>query len=233
MTAAAVSSQQLEAVTLTRGQKALVQKMIKSSLASHEEIKYYVFGFTATSVLNTGFVVPITQVTQGIAHNQRLGDRIRPVSLSLRFELVASANTLLAAADQWNSVRIIVFRWYDDSTPAFPVTNDILIAGTSTFRTLAPYNRSESPRYKILSDKVYKLENTPVWNGAATLYEIGPGSTRNVEMMFNGKIINHLMEFENSAITGSNQVFLLAVSDSSFTPHPQMSLDMELGFTDS
>jgi hypothetical protein len=218
---------------MTKQQKALVKRMVKSAIRTESEIKYFPFGFVPFAQTNAGFVTPITQVVQGIGHNQRLGDRIRPVAFSIRFSIIASENTIFGAADRWDPVRVIIFRWFDDSTPALPVTNDILIAGTSGDRTLAPYNRSESPRYKILYDRTFTLNSTPVWNGANVIFELGPGSTTSEVVVLKGKKVTPIMEFENGAVTGSNQLFLLTVTSSGFTPHPFLGMDSELGFTDA
>jgi hypothetical protein len=215
---------------LTAVERREVRNIAKGIVNGQQEVKHFQFGFTPASALATGFTVPISQVVQGYGGNTRDGDRITPLRLRMAYSIVCSSNTLLAAADQYDNVRVIVFRWHDDSTPALPTMASILTNAGSTDYTLANYNRDQAPRYKVLYDRVHLLVNTPIWNGAATLYEVGPGSVVTVETTLNlGKTP---IDFQGALNTGSEQLFFLYVSDSGFTPHPQLQAQFEVAFYD-
>lgn len=212
-------------------QRAEMRMIAKSIMRSEQEEKYFQFGFVPASALSTGTVVPISQVTQGNTAYTRIGDRIHPKRLLVKYSVVASANTVLASADQYDNVRVILLRWHDDSTPALPVLADILTNATNTDYTIANYNRDQAPRYKILYDVVHVLVNTPIWNGTTALYEVGPSSvaTQTVDI---SKGLGTPCDYRGTATTGSEQFFILFVSNSAFTPHPQFEMQSEITFHD-
>jgi len=214
---------------LTLAQKQAVRQIAKGVTRGEEEVKYFPFGFVTISAVATGFVVPMSQITQGATATTRVGESVRPKHFKFQYKIIASANTVIASADQYNITRVIFFRWHDDSTTALPVLADILVNNVDADFTLANYNRDQATRYTILYDRCHVLVNTPVWNGTTVLYEVGPGSVGCVESSIK---LRGSMNFRGAAITGTEQVFMLIVSDSSFTPHPQIDCQCETSYTD-
>lgn len=99
-------------------------------------------GFGSGGISTTGALLELSQIAQGDTETQRTGIQVTPQSLKLDLQL--------NIADTFNKFRVLIFKWYDTTTPTL---NDILNpAGYGTF-IQAPYNWVNGrAKYKIIMD---------------------------------------------------------------------------------
>jgi hypothetical protein len=148
---------------------------------------------------------PLFQLEQGDAHNQRLGDKVTLRSMQV--------SLTLAAQDTTNSMRIIFL-----STPSTTALSldDVLEYGNYTtdgdMVFSSPYRRkavTSENTYNIMFDKVYHFkDNMRLLTDKFELDKI-PKSGRQCNFNTSGSVMP-----ENF------QVQILAVSDSTASPHP-------------
>ena len=151
---------------------------------------------------------PLFQLEQGDAHNQRLGDKVTLRSMQV--------SLTLAAQDTTNSMRIIFL-----STPSTTALSldDVLEYGNYTtdgdMVFSSPYRRkavTSENTYNIMFDKVYHFkDNMRLLTDKFELDKI-PKSGRQCNFNTSGSVMP-----ENF------QVQILAVSDSTASPHPAIS----------
>jgi hypothetical protein len=213
--------------TLTNKQRQQVKQMITSS----QELKVFYATVGSLTVPPAGVLTRLTSVTQGVGFTQRVGNELAIKKFIFKYAIQVGATGIISAADEFNTVRVIIFRWKNDDTFAFPAIGDILdlSAGTITNRT---YNFDTRMDYHVLYDQSHVVFNTPIWNGAAVQWNHGVGSNYAspapiVLPNAVGKIL-----FENNAITGNGHIYSLVVSDSAFSPHPTFEQATEIQFID-
>jgi len=176
-------------------------------------------------------VTKLTTVVQGIQDQQRIGDMLMRKQLNMSYTITVGATGLIAAADQFNTVRVIVFEWKEDDGLTTPVVANIIDTSVSTAKTLSPINYDVKHDFKVLYDKSHVVFNTPVWNGAAVTWSHGVGGTfatqSPIVMQLKGKI-----EFDANSANGVGHLFVLTISDSAFTPNPTCEFVSQLRYTD-
>lgn len=197
------------------------------------ETKYAILDSNSTSLVSTGTIVDLSTIGQGVTRDDRVGDRLKLKKLYWRIKIVASSGGLLVSADAFDTVRVILFRWWDDTAVNLPLLGNILKQGASGLDyTLASYNKDDKEQYTILSDNVYVVYNTTVYNGSALAVEPGPGHVASVVKTLDPRGDAHVY-YNNNANTGVGHVFVLLVSDSAFTPHPTCAYALQLEYTDA
>lgn len=101
------------------------------------------------------------EIIRGTGENQRVGDRIKPVELELRFSSYYSAS--LVTADSTHTVRVIVFRWNEDIAGGVPTSGSVLqytSSGVGAYEQItSPYNHASKQQkdFTIIMDKRYSL----------------------------------------------------------------------------
>jgi len=210
---------------------ALQKRQIRDMLRSENETKAFDTTTNSFTVSTAGSVAKLTTVTQGATQVTRVGDRLRKRQLDFKYQLQVGAVGLIAAADQYNTVRVIVFQWLMDDGLAAPVVANILTT-TPTNKSLAMYNFDTDHDYKILYDRTHVLYNTPVWNGAAVQWAHGDGGSfvneKVVSLQLKGEI-----EFDAGSAFGTGHLYALFISDSAFAPNPSCEFVSRLLFEDS
>jgi len=223
----------MQAGGLTPAQKKQVRDMVTGKLTENIETKFAILDSSGISVLTTGTITDLSTIGQGVTRDDRVGDRLRLKKLDWRCKVVASTGGLLASADAYDTVRVILFRWWDDTAVNPPLLGNILKQGASgTDYTVASLNADDAEQYSIISDECYVVYNTTVYNGSALAVEPGPGHVAFVKKSFTPPGDKHVT-YVNNANTGVGHVFMLAISDSAFTPHPTMAYAMLLEYTDA
>lgn len=218
---------------LSSGQKKQVRDIVKGSLNDHIEPKAAILDSSGVSILTTATITDLTTIGQGVTRDDRVGDRLRLKALTWRSKIVASAGGLLASADSYDTVRIIVFRWWDDTAVNPPLLGNILKQGASgTDYTVASHNVDDKEQYTILMDETVVVYNSPTYNGSAISTEPGPGHVALQNRTFTKFGDPHVF-FNNNANSGVGHVHVLYVSDSSFTPHPTMAYALLLEYEDA
>jgi len=168
----------------------------------------------AVSAISIGTVLAgICNIPQGITVNQRTGDTVFWKELYVNYEL-ATQN-----ADIYNTSRVIIFQWHPNSALTVPVVTDILqVASVQSM-----YDWQYSNLFTILHDKVYFQSGTasnPTASGNVGYF--GPISLK--------KAVKRA-EFANGAAQGSQQFYILLISDSSVAPFPTFSATTRITYS--
>jgi hypothetical protein len=180
--------------------------------------KLKLFDSTASTqnASTTATLVPLSGPAQGTAVNQRTGDTVR-----LCDRLVLNYTTSSQNADVFNTVRVIVFQWIPNTALTVPTAASIL---QNANNILSPYDFQNSNQYRILYDAVHLMSGTAA----------GPTSAGN--QGFYGELslsrALKLLEFATGAVTGSNQLYLMFLSDSALLPFPLMNYWVRVFFYD-
>ena len=194
--------------------------------ANIEEKAHYVT--SASTVSTAGQFVALSSVPQGIGRVQRIGDVLRKKRLNFAYTITAGAPGILATADQYNVVRVLIFVWKQDNGLATPTTANILNTSTTT----SPYNWDVRHDYQVLYDKSHVVHNTPFWNGAAVQWDHGVGATYTLPSQYTLPL-KGMVEFDADSTSGDNHVYLMLISDSAFTPNPSYTFNSQLMFEDA
>jgi hypothetical protein len=195
----------------------LIRRTIRRMTQNQKEMKNFDLASGPTGVTTTGNLVQLTYPAQGITDITRIGDTIQPVS----FEFQGQLN----AGDATNVTRLILFRWkplFGTNTPT--ISNAVTgILQSVTVAPFASYQNDvvvDGKQAVILWDKYFDQSN----------------ATGTAVRSFKVKIKKNLasMQFASGSTTNStNQICLLAISDSGVTPNPQLTYYSRLLFTDA
>ena len=203
----ATSKSTTNAQKLTAEQK----RQVKMLLTKQLELKSYDIGGgpTVSSVAN---ITHLTPLPQGSGQSQRVGNEIVCSHAELSYEL--------AIGDTINWIRVIMFQWHEDNGISVPTTPDILFTPASTNFGMNLYHFDERHRFKILFDKVHRLEANSL------------GSTIFVKDL-RIKIPHKTLTYNGSATNGQNQLYLWVVSDSALAAHPAIIWQARLLYRDA
>lgn len=191
----------------------------------------------------------------GLGQNsQRIGDKITLRSLSIKGEVRASFNNATGAEID-NRVRLLLVRFseYETASPpsAAQVTSDILqLYSTST---VSPYpsnltsiysplknqvtadNSRPIVKYQVLEDRVYHLTNpigTNTVGQAATNGKQPYCHKFHIKKFFKkGLVVQY--DKTASSMPCINNIVLVALSDSSVAPHPQINFVSRFKYMDA
>lgn len=188
--------------------RSIARKELMKEEKKNTELKYYDQALTSNAISSSGTIFALSNMGQGNSNDKRLGQQINPKSILMRFDLFASDST--------NSIRLILFKWFDQASPSIAT-----VLENTTWPTLSPLNLTNSRRsIKVIYDN---LVSTSI-------------STEITERV--GKVYRKLAGKMNWAdgTSGSpmgGQLYLLAVSDSSAAPHPSLDFLSRLRFADA
>lgn len=200
--------------------KEVVKKVNKISKETSQlgELKHFDNPWT-TSVSTSPLIYQMDLIASGDEEVNRTGIVISPERLD--FYLRFTAENPLTTGDS-NVVRVIVFRWFDET---FPAVNDILYDNTAGVWTGYPYIDiptiwNKKPRFQVLSDKRMVLDEDDAdhsfylmkkkFRQGSTIHYSGPSPS----------------DIENK------NIFYMIMSDSGVVPHPVFSGYSRLTFRD-
>jgi len=169
-------------------------------------------------VASTGDVFPLLNVTQGVSSSQRVGDSGWLEKMYINFKL----NT--ANSDVYTTSRIIIFQWLPNTSLAggSPTAGQIL--QTVTEGPLSFYDFQNSNQFIILLDLIIGQSGT------------ADSPTTSSNVIWGGEIplrCNRKIEWSQGTTFGSNQIYLLDISDSVLAPFPILNLNSRIFFDDS
>jgi hypothetical protein len=213
------------------------KRQVKQIVEGHIEVKNASEGLS-TTISNAGTITSYTTFAQGRQAYARVGDRIEIQELQFKYKITAPVGGLLTAADAYDTVRVIVFRWWADDSADVPTVAQILgvsLNAAHTDITTYNYNRDLAEKYKILYDKTHVVYNAPIWDGTAVRTEPGPGHVFASDTIRfpKGRLGNPQINYDSGVNTGWGNVYTLVVSDSVFTPHPAFVCSMLTEFHDA
>lgn len=212
-------------------------KQFVRMIVAHQELKSTSEGLS-TTISNTGTVTSYTTFAPGLQAYARVGDQIEIKAIEVKYKITAPIGGLLTAADAYDTVRVIFFRWFADDTADVPGLSSILVVPINAAHsdaTVYNYNRDKIEKFKILYDKTIVVYNAPIWDGSAARIEPGPGHVfASKSITFNsGQIGDPHIDYVAGANTGWGNIYSLVVSDSAFSPHPAFVCSVQTDFTDS
>ncbi len=190
-------------------QKVEVKKMIQSNI----ELKSFDEALGGVTVSDTPIIARWFAITQGVGNTQRIGNQINCKYMQLKYQMSAGDNT--------NIMRYIVFQWREDNLGNAPSVDDILYRGANSNPwTNALYNYDNRHQYTILYDRRHQLDYdnpTDTFGGSNYL-----------------KIKHKKMDYPiPAAITGTNAIYILVVSDSAAGNHPIITNQGRLYYYDA
>jgi hypothetical protein len=164
------------------------------------------------SIDANGTVTKLLMPAQGDGVSERNGDKIWLKRIRLRFSMIYGDTT--------NTFRLILFRWtQDNSIPAnVPSTLDVL----QGLNALQQYNftHKQANQVHIIYDRTLTLST----NGTPN---------RVIDQVLYGKRLGKKKIIFDAAITtGTDQIYVLAISDSIAVPHPALAGYVRVEYTD-
>jgi hypothetical protein len=128
-----------------------VKSYVKKAMVAKAEHKFIDQTYSVTPSW-AGAITQIVQPAQGSNEQQRIGDKIKPLSLSVKSYLTGTNNHIF---------RLILFQWFPDQTVYAPATGNILVGGYSgtLYFPLSPLNKDYKKQYHILHDKIYECDS--------------------------------------------------------------------------
>lgn len=197
-------------------EKRQVRKIANAVVNKRAEKKHYFNGGTLITASSSGNIVSLTgvpQATTASSDTTRDGDKFELAGGKLRLDI----NT--ASGDGTNVVRIILFQWLQDTTP---VLADILLNLTSGWEYLADYNHDKRDHFKILSDRSYYFAEAanegPIRKVTSQSWKVGKRKA--------------VVNMQGGGVTGTNEVYMLALSDSTAVNHPTVEYAFHTFFYD-
>lgn len=188
-----------------------VKNMIKSSMLKVMEPKSFDQGLTANPGNGgTSILQKCTTITQGDTDTSRDGDQLYVEWTEARY------NVIVNTTDVSNLVRVIVFCWHLDDGGQAPTASLILQSSTTP---LSSYNRDS------VKERLFTVLN----DGLHAVYSGGIGQiSHHYRNQKKFKIT-----YTAGGTTGKNNVYVLAVSDSSVSPFPVLNLYHRTQFLDA
>jgi len=126
----------------------------------------------------------------------------------------------MANADNFNVSRVIIFQWHPNTSLGAPIVADIL----QTVTVYGMYDWQMSNQFTILYDKVHFM------TGAANAPTTGSSQG------YFGKIdlsrVRNRAEFSGAITSGSEQLFILIISDSAVIPFPLFNVNTRLTYSE-
>ncbi len=192
---------------LTPAERKAIKKLVAEKIVSVQEKKSFDTGFGST-VDNTGVVGNLTLIPQGDTDSTRDGDAVK----LLKIQLWAQAQY----ADATNALRLIIFRWNQDTSSAGPASIGDILQSVSPY---SPYNRDNerARKFDVIYDHLFALCN------------VGPGT----EKVVLDKAMKSIIAFQATSTAGTGHLFYGMVSDSSAVPHVGMQFVFRTYYTDS
>lgn len=171
--------------------------------------------------------IGLNDIIKGTNAQQRIGDKIELKSISMKF-FVSLLNGVAVNADAFNNVRILLVHFPQPLTSGVGVLpGDVLETGD----VLSHYKKDSKVKYRILFDSLYYLDNQGFGTGASSNPKWQPATRHQVRCFKDIKFPKGLsITYNNSNVITANEVQLLMVSDSSITPHPNVSGRIRLNF---
>lgn len=193
------------------------KKEVKSLIKRQQETKYFLTNFSSVALSATSTTVDTCLVPQGDTDQSRDADRL--------FIKKLYARLTLTIGDTTNFIRIIAFQWKPNTVPT---GTSILLNGPSgAIDVWSHYHHDNRQEYKILFDRLYHQEGNATAN-----YPVTTTSQKVVKFILSRKI-NHQVQYAGGTTTGTNHIYITAIADSSVVPHPLLTGQCKLMFTDS
>lgn len=189
-----------------------IHKEVINEIRKAGETKIYTTVATAANVTFSGTISnSLTIPVKGDAYNQRTGIQISPLSLNLKGQIIVGGTT--------NIVRLVLFRWKDNTATAVPVVADLITAGytVASYAPLFTYIWGpKRKKFSVLWDRTFAVDQ-----GKQVVY-------------FNKTIkLKGTQVFNPGAVTdGTSQLFLMSISDDGAVSYPSLEYSHKFLYKD-
>lgn len=173
-----------------------VNQILAAKEAKEVELKYRDREYTGSAGIDTaGVILPLSDPQTGTSTSQLIGRTFLIKSILVRYQLFV--------ADSYNSVRVIIFRWNNNSIPTVP---DVLedYSTSATAGPLSPIRIENSSNIQVLYSNIFALSQGVVDTSVDKLY-----IQKNIRA-----------EYNDDGSKGIGHVYMLIVSDSIAVSHP-------------
>jgi hypothetical protein len=189
----------------------MVSSKVYKILNRNTETKFIDTAIDGTTgiVFGTALIVNLSQMTQGTADTQRIGDRVKLKALNLKYNCIAT--------DASNRMRVTIIRWKEDSSSSVPSNTQVYQNLFNTIQTFFQYDGIKSGKFEVLYDKCEDIELS---NGNLQIY-------RHKYMK-----LNKFLGFTGST-SAKGHIYCIVNSDSGVIPHPSFDGIARLTYKDS
>lgn len=149
---------------------------------------------------------------QGDGWNERVGDQISPMTMSVKTTFVCAATT--------NACRLIIFKWRVDDITTAPTAAALFATGYlgTALAPYAPFRHDAGKKdFEVIYDKFYMLSET----------------TREVTQDIRTIKLKGKIYFNDAAITGKYHYYALALSDDGAVSYPGITLVTNIRYKDA
>lgn len=203
----------------TRGLKGLVRAAVEQKY--HDQA---LGGADGYAIPNTAWLAGIsTDIDQGTTDVTRIGDKLTLNSIQIRGRIDCTDADPNAQYDI-NTLRLIVFKWYDDATPTWGTLMSTTDSDGPISGQFAPhlhYNHDYKAKRKILLDKTWTVSQgmAVAYNGSAIVPGLYPNSNSRVIIneyidMKRMKERDRAVNFYGGTNEGNGHIYVAAVTES-------------------
>lgn len=178
-------------------------RRVRREVSSLPETKLHTMPLNLVGIGTAPYLFCMTDIVEGDSEGQRTGIQVTPTKFQFYLQAVAESGD-----DNWH--RVIIFRWFDDVTPAvtdiLPDTTAGSFAGWSNLNI--PVNWITKPKFQILADQRFCT---------------AIGTTTEKNSMFFDKSFRKTskIRYKGSAAAAEwGSIYALVVNDSGVVPHP-------------
>jgi len=203
------------------------RREVTNLIHRNQELKYFATVASAGAISSTmGLATSNFDVPQGDTDQSRDGDQLMWCGhIDFHMQMV---NGQGATGDIYNNIRLILFQWHPNTTPA---ALDVFIAGPSGGPDVySQYNHDKRQMFTILWDKNF----TTVGNAsAATSPNTNFVTTGIKKFRIPLTKAQKKVQYSGGTTSGTNRIYLAFVSDSALATHPTLAYTTKIVFRDS
>lgn len=207
-----------------------VKKYVKKAVKHVGETKHVEKAQLAWQPIDaTGFIGRVSDTTQGTTDQNRIGDQIQPVSIELGFFMwTDTSNPVFPVYDSYNQCRVILFQWHEDDAFNSPIQSDILLysyyqnIANVDIQMVSPYNWDQRHLFTVLYDNTYTIRPDVVGYPEQVLFK------EHISIPVSRKIF-----YNAGGVSGSNNIYIMVVTDSTTPAHPNIQYLTQLRFKDA
>lgn len=193
--------------TRRRGPPLATQKYVKRLIRHGKEKNMFEVNSTNYNAVNDGSPSALSDIPQGDGVGQRVGDTVQPYRLRL-------VGAFHGDTDDINFVRIVVFRWNQDDSPANSdiyenTSGDNLHWGPLKFDNIRGYNK----KVDVLYDRVTLVGKQQTNFTSSAAEDFGLHAYKNLRIIIGPKRLKRLIRFSDSTTTGVGKIYVSVVSN--------------------
>lgn len=193
---------------LTKGQK----KAVKRLIAGNIELKAIDTG-VLQSPTAAGVIQHITPPAQGLGVSNRVADQITLKRLLFKLNVIG--------ADATNVLRMIIFRTSQDNTVVANIPTPLSVLQTLSVMSMYNFTADRDNEIKILYDRTIAVS-------AGGTYDVALHGN-----LYGKRLGKKRLIFDAAVTTGTDQIYVLWISDSVAGPHPNVAGTFRLEYTDA